>query len=114
MEVRNHFNDENIIKTIFTVASYTYGPLLGLFMFGLFTKRKLVDRYVPFIVILSPVLSYIISLYDTQILNGFNFGPDLIIINGLITYFRAIIFIRILIPNSPFSLNLCHTNHLIA
>ena len=55
-------------------------------MFGLFTKRKINDKYVPFVVLLAPLLSYLISLYDTSFLNGFNFGPDLIIVNGLISF----------------------------
>ena len=82
----NYLNNDSIIATLFLVASFTYGPLLGLFIFGLFTKRKLIDKYVPFVVITSPVLSYIIYKYDTKILQGFDFGPDLLIVNGLITF----------------------------
>ena len=82
----NYLNNDSIIATLFLVASFTYGPLLGLFIFGLFTKRKLIDKYVPFVVLASPVLSYIIYKYDTKILQGFDFGPDLLIVNGLITF----------------------------
>tara|TARA_B100000945_G_scaffold182828_1_gene146567 strand:+ start:1958 stop:3415 length:1458 start_codon:yes stop_codon:yes gene_type:complete len=82
----NYLNDNNIIATLFLVASYTYGPLLGLFLFGIFTKRRIIDFHVPFIVILSPILSYVVSVYDEYIFNGFNFGPDLIIVNGGITF----------------------------
>jgi len=82
----NYLNNDSIIATLFLVASFTYGPLLGLFMFGLFTERKLIDKYVPFVVIVSPFLSYVIYKYDTQILQGFDFGPDLLIVNGLITF----------------------------
>ena len=82
----NYLNDNNIIATLFLVASYTYGPLLGLFLFGIFTKKRIIDFYVPFIVILSPILSYVVSVYDEYIFNGFNFGPDLIIVNGGITF----------------------------
>ena len=82
----NYLNNDSIIATLFLVASFTYGPLLGLFIFGLFTKRKLIDKYVPFVVLVSPVLSYIIYKYDTKILQGFDFGPDLLIVNGLITF----------------------------
>ncbi len=81
-----YLNNDNIISTLFLLASYTYGPLLGLFIFGIFTKRKIIDKYVPIIVIFSPVLSYTLSIYDQILFNGFNFGPDLIIINGLITF----------------------------
>ena len=79
-------NDDSIISTLFLLASFTYGPLIGLFAFGLFTKRQIIDKYVPFIVLLSPFLSYLLYVYDKQILNGFDFGPDLIIVNGLITF----------------------------
>ena len=80
-----YLNDDSIISTLFLLASYTYGPLLGLFMFGLFTTRTLIDRFVPLVVVLSPLLTYFVSVYDHQILSGFQFGPDLIIVNGLIT-----------------------------
>jgi len=89
----NHFNTNySIINVLFAIAGYTYGPLLGLFMFGLFTKRKIVDRYVPLIVLVSPLLSYILSKYDTILLNGFNFSHDLIIINGGITFLFLYVF----------------------
>tara|TARA_Y100000589_G_scaffold95190_1_gene89895 strand:+ start:36659 stop:38116 length:1458 start_codon:yes stop_codon:yes gene_type:complete len=81
----HYLNDDNIISTLFTLASYTYGPLLGLFFFGIFTKRNINDHYVPFVVIFSPLLTYIISTYD-ELLIRFNFGYELLIINGLITF----------------------------
>ncbi|MEC8538034.1 MAG: sodium:solute symporter [Bacteroidota bacterium] len=81
----HYLNDDNIISTLFTLASYTYGPLLGLFFFGIFTKRNVNDHYVPLVVIVSPLLTYIISLYDVLLIR-FNFGYELLIINGLITF----------------------------
>ena len=81
-----YLNNDSIISTLFLLASYTYGPLLGLFLFGVFIKRDIKDQYVPFVVVVAPFLSYMVSYYDTQIFKGFNFGPDLIIINGLITF----------------------------
>jgi len=81
-----YLNDDSIISTLFTLAGYTYGPLLGLFAFGLFTKRKINDGYVPYIVIISPLLTYILSLYDIYLI-GFNFSYELLIINGIITFF---------------------------
>ena len=81
-----YLNNDSIISTLFLLASYTYGPLLGLFLFGIFTERKLIDKCVPVIVLIAPVLSYFISIYDTSFFRGFDFGPDLIIINGLITF----------------------------
>jgi Na+/proline symporter len=77
-------NQGSIISTLFTFAGYTYGPLLGLFFFGLFTKRKLIDCYVPFVVIISPLLTFGINHYSYVI--NFEFGYDLLLINGLITF----------------------------
>ena len=87
----NQLNNNSIISTLFLLASFTYGPLLGLFMFGLFTTRKVVDRLVPIVVILAPLFSYILYRYDVQIFNGFDFGPDLLIVNGLITCFLLLL-----------------------
>jgi len=81
----NYLNNDNIISTLFTLASYTYGPLLGLFFFGIFTKRNVYDNYVPDVVIVSPFLTYLLSFYDEHLIN-FNFGYELLIINGLITF----------------------------
>ena len=81
----NYLNNDSIIATLFLLASFTYGPLLGLFVFGLFTRRKVIDYCVPIIVLIAPFLSYLLYNYDTYILNGFNFGPDLIIVNAFIT-----------------------------
>ena len=82
----NYLNNDSIVSTLFLLASFTYGPLLGLFVFGLFTKRKIIDHYVPIVVFLSPLFSYFLYVYDTHLLSGFDFGPDLIIINGLMTF----------------------------
>ena len=72
-------NNESVINSLFTVAGYTYGPLLGMFTFGLFTKHKVKDKFVPFVAIASPVICYILSLYIP-------FGFELLILNGFITF----------------------------
>ena len=82
----NYFNNDNIISTLFKVASYTYGPLIGLFLFGLISTRIVNDYYIPIIVVLSPLFSYLISKYDTLLFSGFDFGPDLLIVNGIFTF----------------------------
>jgi len=79
-------NDQAIITKLFTIAGYTYGPLLGLFSFGIFLKRKVKDRWVPIIALLSPVISYLIQAYSPQLLNGYQFGFELLIINGLLMF----------------------------
>ena len=72
-------NDQSVVKSLFTVAGYTYGPLLGMFVFGLFTKHKINDKLVPFVAILSPIICYVLNLY-------FDFGFELLMLNGLITF----------------------------
>ena len=88
-------NDESVINKIFTIAGYTYGPLLGLYGFGLFTRRNARDKWVPVVAILSPILSYFISINSEAWLAGYKVGFELLIINGLIT------FIGLLFISSP-------------
>ena len=81
------FHNQSLIDKVFEIAGYTYGPLLGLYTFGLFIKnRKPADRIVPYIAIASPVLSYILNVYSTHLFNGYKFGFEILIINGLITF----------------------------
>ncbi|WP_278036348.1 sodium:solute symporter [Flavobacterium nitratireducens] len=81
----NTINDSSVVGMIFRVASYTYGPLLGLYCFGLFWKSKTVkDKFVPFVCLTSPVMSYFISENSTNLF-GYTFDNELIIVNGLLT-----------------------------
>jgi hypothetical protein len=68
------------------MASYTYGPLLGLFSFGIFTKRKLHERLVPLVCIAAPVVSWILDMYDTQWFGGYEFGYEMLLLNGILTF----------------------------
>ncbi|MGB6267441.1 MAG: sodium:solute symporter, partial [Olleya sp.] len=74
----------------FVFAGYTYGPLLGLYAFGLFTKWQLKDKLVPIIAILSPIASYIISVNSLKWF-GFEFGFFILILNGLITFLGLVL-----------------------
>ncbi len=87
-------NDQSVISAVFTVAGYTYGPLLGLFAFGLFTKKEVLDRATPWIAIASPVITFIVNSYSEQLLWGYKFGFELLILNGLITFIGLLIFSR--------------------
>lgn len=78
--------DESVIAKIFTFANYTYGPLLGLYAFGLFTKFSVNDKYVPIICIISPILTYLTNTFLLEIIN-FDFGFALLILNGVYTFF---------------------------
>lgn len=78
-------NNKSVIDTIFTIASYTYGPLLGLFAFGLFTRLQPRDRYVPNVAIASPIICYITSVL-TDRLTGYKFGYEMLMLNGALTF----------------------------
>ncbi len=78
--------EDNVISSLLTVASYTYGPLLGLFAFGIFTKHAIRERYVPFIAILAVVLTSLIKSNAEVWFNGYEFGYELLILNGGIMY----------------------------
>jgi len=87
-------NDRAVIDKLFTIAGYTYGPLLGLYSFGLFTKRRVNDRVTPFIAVFSPVVCYFLSKYSVELFNGYRFGFELLLLNGLITFTGLWIFSR--------------------
>jgi len=84
---------ENVISSVLQVASYTYGPLLGLFAFGIFTKIHIKDSLVWIVAVVSVLLTYFLNSYSTQLLNGYVFGYELLIVNGLLT-FTGLLFIR--------------------
>ncbi len=84
-------NNQAVIAQLFTFAGYTYGPLLGLFSFGLFTKFRPNDKLIPVIAIIAPILSFVISYYSMQLFNGYKIGFELLIINGMLTFFGLLI-----------------------
>jgi len=79
-------NDDSVVNAIFTAASYTYGPLLGLFAFGILTKRQVADRLVPYICLLSPALCYVLNTYVVVPYTTYAVGFELIIYNGALTW----------------------------
>ena len=79
-------NEKSLIDAVLGIAGYTYGPLLGLFSFGLFTTRRVRDKLVPIICIFSPLLSYGISLSSEKWFNGYKIGIEILVLNGLITF----------------------------
>lgn len=80
-------NDDSVISALFKVAGYTYGPLLGLFAFGIFTKWNIKDRAVPIVAVLSPVIAYVLQLYIP-------FGFELLMVNGGITFLGLCLLIK--------------------
>lgn len=87
-------NDNSMIGLILKLAGFTYGPLLGLFAFGIFTKYKVKDSLVPIVCILSPVFSYIIDHFQTDIFGEFKIGLELLIINGMITFLGLLFIVK--------------------
>jgi Na+/proline symporter len=79
------FHDDSLINIIFDIAGFTYGPLLGLYAFGLFTKRKVEDRWVPWIAVFSPVFCYFVRLFSPTWF-GYTFGFEILLLNGLVTF----------------------------
>jgi hypothetical protein len=79
-------NNESVIKELFTIAGYTYGPLLGLYAFGLFTPFNVKDHLVPYICLASPVICYFLNVNSAEWFNGYKFGFELLVLNGLITF----------------------------
>ncbi len=79
-------NDQSVVMAVFKVAGLTYGPLLGLFGFGLLTNFRIKDRLVPLVVVASPCLSWLLNHYSEQLFNGYQIGFELVIINGALTF----------------------------
>jgi Na+/pantothenate symporter len=83
--------DEAIIKKLFTIAGYTYGPLLGFYSFGLFTKWKVYDKGVPLVAVLSPLICYVLSVFSEKWFWGYKISFELLVLNGLLTFIGLIL-----------------------
>ncbi len=79
-------NNDAVINNLFTWAGYTYGPLLGVYSFGLFTKKQVHDKFVPVICLLSPIICILLNDHSTELFNGYKFGFEMLIMNGVITF----------------------------
>jgi len=80
-------NSDSVVSLIFKIAAYTYGPLLGLYSFGLFMKTKTVkDRLVPLVCLAAPTITFIISLYSKELFGNYEFAEELIILNAGLTF----------------------------
>jgi Na+/proline symporter len=83
-------NDDSVIQTVYKVASYTYGPLLGMFCFGIFTKKQVRDCWIPLVVILAPVITWIFDVNSGAWFNGYVFSHERLILNALLTFIGMI------------------------
>jgi Na+/proline symporter len=84
-------DDPSMIGLLLKIAAYTYGPLLGLFTFGILTKRSVNDKLVPFICLVSPVICFLLDKYQKLIFGSYQLGLELLIINGFITFIGLLI-----------------------
>lgn len=82
----NSFNDTSVVSAVFKVAGFTYGPLLGLFAFGLLNKRAVKDKFVPVICILAPIISVIVDQNSEAWFNGYQFGFEILLVNAGLTF----------------------------
>jgi hypothetical protein len=78
--------NNSVIDAVYVVASYTYGPLLGLYLFGLYTKKQVKDKFVPIVCVLSPILCLIFSLNSEAWFNGYKTGYELLLYNAGLTF----------------------------
>lgn len=84
-------NNDSVIAQMFTAAGYTYGPLLGLYAFGLFSKIGVKDKWVPLVAILSPIISFCLDYWSTDLFWGYDIGFEILIINGALTFLGLLI-----------------------
>lgn len=82
----NEINKQSVIDAVLTIAGYTYGPLLGLFSFGLLTKLQVRGKLVPIVCVLSPAVTYVIAMSSEKWLGGYKFGLEVILLNGILTF----------------------------
>lgn len=92
--VFNLLNNTSVIDAVYILASYTYGPILGLFAFGIFTKKQVRDRYIPVVAILSPILCYVLQRNSEAWFNGYQFSYELLIFNALFTFIGLCLLIK--------------------
>lgn len=83
--VFNALNDDSAINAVYSLASYTYGPILGMFVFGLACKKPVKDKYVPIVCILAPIICLVLQMNDEKWFNGFEIGFELLLINAALT-----------------------------
>ena len=84
--VFNLLNNTSVIDAVYILASYTYGPILGMFAFGIFTRKQVRDKYIPVVAILSPILCYILQQNSQAWFDGYQFSYELLIFNALFTF----------------------------
>lgn len=92
--VFNIFSNSSVIDAVYVLASYTYGPILGMFAFGIFMKKKVYDKFVPLVAVLSPILCFVLQSNSEKWFGGYAFSYELLIMNALFTFIGLLLLIR--------------------
>jgi Na+/proline symporter len=87
-----HWGNDSAIDLVFGLAAYTYGPILGLFAFGITTRRQVSEKYIPILALLTPAMTYAIDQLAPQMLNGYRCGHEILAISAIIMYVAMFIF----------------------
>jgi Na+/proline symporter len=87
-------NNESVVSSLFKAAGFTYGPLLGLYAFGFYTKRVIIEKWVPIVVLLAPVCMYFLNKYSADLFDGYKMGYEVLIYNGLLTFLGFLLISR--------------------
>jgi SSS family transporter len=87
----NALNNTSVIDAVYVLASYTYGPILGLFAFGIFTKRRVKDKYISSAVFIAPVLCFVLDRNSVEWFNGYRFSYEILILNAMITFLTLLL-----------------------
>lgn len=90
----NLLNNTSVVDAVYILASYTYGPILGLFAFGIFMKRQVRDRWIPLVALLAPVLCFILQKNSETWFGGYSFSYELLIFNALFTFIGLCLLIK--------------------
>jgi Na+/proline symporter len=87
-------NNASVISTVLTLAGYTYGPLLGLYSFGMFTNRKINEIFSPAVCLVAPLICYIVNEHSQQWFNGYQLGFEILVLNGALTFLGLLLISR--------------------
>ncbi len=90
----NVLNNTNVVDAVYILASYTYGPILGMFAFGIFTKKQVKDKYIPLVAIIAPILCFILQKNSERWFNGYAFSYELLIFNALFMFIGLLCLVK--------------------
>jgi SSS family transporter len=96
----NALNNTSVIDAVYILASYTYGPILGLFAFGIFMKHKVKDKFIPLAAIIAPIICFILDKNSVEWFNGYRFSYEILIINAILTFTGLLLLSRKTVPDN--------------